>query len=162
MEVWLNVLAFVLFLGFFTAFVMAVKAVGRKNDIRIKSRLKKSSGVSEVIYANLGLIGMCVLVVFKLYAFVPAVLMFVLFIICSTRIESGIADYGALVGTAVIEWEFMKGYKFTEEGADSNIIILKIRANRKQYVLICNREDKDSIIDVFKKQHIRETEVMKE
>ena len=136
--------------------------MGRKNDIRIKSRLKKSSGVSEVIYANLGLIGMCVLVVFKLYTFVPAVLMFVLFIICSTRIESGIADYGALVGTAVIEWEFMKGYKFTEEGADSNIIILKIRANRKQYVLICNREDKDRIIDVFKKQHIRETEVMKE
>ena len=39
----------------------------------------------------------------------------------------------------------MKGYKLVDDEEDSNVIILKIRANRKQYVLVCDRRDRNEI-----------------
>ena len=81
MDVWLSVLAFVLFLGFGTGALVCVSAVKKQSGIVIKSRLHHKLNISEVVYANLGLVGLVVLVYFKIYIFVPAVLMFVLFIV---------------------------------------------------------------------------------
>ncbi len=161
MDVWINVLAFVLFLGFGTATVLCVNAIKRKESIIIKSRLHHKQSRAEVIYANLGLVLIVVLVIYKIYEFIPALVLFVLFIVLSTRISSGLTEEGAVVGTTFIEWEFIKGYKLVDEATDSNIIILKIRANRKQYVLICNRSDRDAIRKLFEKNEVRETEVVK-
>ena len=123
--------------------------------IVIKSRLHHKLNISEVVYANLGLVGLVVLVYFKIYIFVPAVLMFVLFIVLSTRIQSGITEDGVLVGTTFIEWEFMRSFLLENQGEDSNVIVLKIRANRKTYILVCNREDRFAIDEIFRKNNVR-------
>ena len=56
----------------------------------------------------------------------------------------------------------MKSYKLVNEGNDSNIIVLKIRANRKQYVLVCDRRDRHAIADLMEKHHVRVTEVQEQ
>ena len=101
-----------------------------------------------------------VLVYLKYNIFVPAVLAFVLFVVLSTKIQSGLTKEGALVGTTFLEWEFIKGYKLVNDESDSNVIILKLRANHKQYVLVCDREDRVRIAEIMKTNHVRETEVM--
>ena len=159
MDVWIGVLAFVLFFAFGVATVLCAKAIRRKESIIIKSRLHHKQSRAEVIYANLGLVAICVLCAFHIYQFIPALLLFVLFIVLSTRIASGLTPEGALVGTTFIDWEFIKGYKLVDEEQDSNIIVLKIRANRKQYVLVCNREDREQIRALFCKNNVKETEV---
>ena len=155
MDVWLSVLAFVLFLGFGTGVLVCISAMKRQTGILVKSRLHHKLNISEVIYANLGLVGLVVLVWFKIYMFVPAVLMFVLFIVLSTRIQSGITKEGVLVGSSFIEWEFMRSYLLENQGEDSNVIVLKIRANRKTYILVCNREDRFAIDEIFQRHNVR-------
>lgn len=149
MDVWINVLAFVIFLGFATAAYVCILAIKRQSKIVIKSRLHHKVNMSEVIYANLGLVVFAVLMYFHYFLFVPAVLAFVIFIILSTRIQSGITDEGALVGTTFIEWEFIKSYKLVNDLDDSNVIILKLRANRRQYVMVCERRDRAAIAEIF-------------
>lgn len=160
MDVWIGVLGFVLFLGFFVAVMVCISAIKRQSKILIKSRLHHKLNTSEVIYANIGLIAMIVLLILHYYVFVPAVFMFVLFVVLSTRIQSGITDEGAIVGSSFIEWEFMNGYKLVDEENDSNIVILKIRAHRKQYVLVCDRRDRFTIAEMFDNHKIKMTEVM--
>lgn len=160
MDVWIGVLGFVLFLGFATAVLVCVSAIKRQSGIIIKSRLHRKVNSAEVIYANIGLVILAVLFYFHYFVFVPAVLAFVLFIIMSTRIQSGLTGEGAVIGTAFVEWEFMKGYKLVDDENDSNIVTLKIRANRKQYVLVCDRRDRDAICEMFVKNHIKMTEIL--
>ncbi|MGN0152185.1 MAG: DUF5673 domain-containing protein [Wujia sp.] len=159
MDVWIGVLGFVLFLGFATAVGVCLAAFKRQAGIVIRSRLHHRLNNSEVIYANLGLVVLAVLLYVHYYVFVPAVLAFVLFVVLSTRIQSGLTEEGAMIGTTFLEWEFMKGYKLVDEEDDSNIIILKIRANRKQYVLVCDRRDRHAIAELMNKNHVRVTEV---
>lgn len=162
MDVWIGVLAFVLFLGFATATLVCIGAIKKKTEIVIESRLHHGAARAEVIYANLGLVAVVVLTAFRIYIFIPAALTFALFIVLSTRIKSGLTAEGAVVGTTFIDWEFMKGYKLVDEEDDSNIITLKIRANRKQYVLVCDRRDKEQIKDIFTEHRVKETEVIRE
>lgn len=157
MDVWIGVLAFVLFLGFFTALCVCVGAVKRQSGIVIASRIRRKSANGEVIYANIALIILVGLVYFKLYTFVPAVLAFVAFIIMSTRIKSGLTQEGAIVGTTFLEWDDMKSYKLVDDKEDSNIVTLKIRANRKQYVLVCDRRDRGKIAELMKSNYVETT-----
>lgn len=159
MDIWIGVLGFVLFLGFATAVMVCISAIKKQSGIIIKSRLHHRLNNSEVIYANLGLVLLVVLLYFEFYIFVPAILAFVLFIILTTRVQSGLTSDGALIGTTYLEWEFIKGYKLVDDESDSNVIVLKIRANRKQYVLVCDRKDRRDIAELMRKNHVRETEV---
>lgn len=162
MDIWIGVLGFVLFLGFATAVMVCISAIKKQSGIIIKSRLHHRLNNSEVIYANLGLILLVVLLYFEFYVFVPAILAFVLFIILTTRVQSGLTVDGALIGTTYLEWEFIKGYKLVDDENDSNVIVLKIRANRKQYVLVCDRRDRRDITELMNKNHVRETEVQEQ
>lgn len=155
MDVWIGVLGFVLFLGFFIAVMICLTAIKRKNQIIIKSRLHRKLGNAEVIYANLGLLLLVVSVYFHVYAFVPGILAFVLFVVLTTQVQSGLTDKGVLIGTVFEEWEFIKGYCLIDDESDSNIIILKLRIGRKQYVLVCNREDRFLISDMMKKNGVK-------
>lgn len=161
MDVWINVLAFILFLGFFVAVLVCKAAIKKQSEIIIASRLRRKINNAEIVYSNLGLVLLAVLLYFGIYSFAPAILAFVLFIVLSTRIKSGITSEGAVIGTKFIDWEFMKGYKLVDE-ENSNIITLKIRADRRQYVLVCERRDKDEIKAIFKQHGIRKTEVLKD
>ena len=84
----------------------------------------------------------------------------VLFIILQTKIQSGITEDGALIDTTFIEWEFMKSYKLVYEEDKDSIIILKIRANRKQYVLECDREYKKKIEEIFNNNNVKVTKTI--
>ncbi len=161
MDVWIGVLAFVLFLGFGTAVMVCINAIKRQSGIIIKSRIKHKINGSDVIIANLGLIVFVVLMYFHLFAFVPAVLTFVLFIVLSSQIQSGLTEEGAVVGTTFIDWEFMDGYKLVDQEEDINVIILKIRANRRQYVLVCDRKDRNEISDIMENNYVNQTKVIK-
>ncbi|MGN0436830.1 MAG: DUF5673 domain-containing protein [Wujia sp.] len=162
MDVWIGVLAFVLFLGFGTAVLVCISAIKRQSGIIIRSRLHRKLNSSEIIYSNLGLILLAVLLYFHKYAFAPAILAFVLFVVLSTRIKSGITEEGAIVGTKFIDWEFMKSYKLVNDEEDSNVIILKIRADRRQYVLVCDRQDKEEIREIFEENDVPKTEVYRQ
>jgi hypothetical protein len=159
MDIWIGVLGFVLFLGFTIAVIVCINAIKRSRDITIKSRLHHSFGSREVVYANLGLVAAVVLLAFRLYTFVPGVFMFVLFVVLSTRIKSGLTNEGAIIGTVFLEWDQMDSYKLVNDESDSNIIVLKIRANHKQYVLVCDREDRYIIAKTMKENYVRITEV---
>lgn len=160
MDVWINVLGFVFFLGFATAGYVCILAIKRQEGIVIKSRLHHRVNKSEVIYANAGLVVFAVLMYFHYFVFAPAVLAFVSFIILSTRIQSGVTEEGALVGTTFIEWEFMKSYKLVDDPSDSNIIILKIRANRRQYIMVCERRDRFEIAKIFDAHDVAVTQTI--
>ena len=125
------------------------------------SRIKRKLNISEVVYANLGLVVFAVLMYFHYFVFIPAVLCFVTFIVLTTQIQSGLTGEGAVVGTTFIDWEFMDGYKLVDDEEDSNIIILKIRANRKQYVLVCDRRDKNNIKDIMEENYVNQIQVLK-
>jgi hypothetical protein len=159
MDIWIGVLGFVLFLGFTIAVMVCTKAIKRSADITIQSRLHHSFGSREVVYANVGLVVVVLLLVFRLYTFVPGGIMFVVFVLLTTRIKSGITEDGAIIGTTFLTWEQMESYKLVNDETDSNIITLKIRANHKQYVLVCDREDRYKIAKIMRENYVRITEV---
>lgn len=162
MDVWIGVLGFVLFLGFSIACYVCIRAIRRNSEIVIGSRSHHKFGNLEVIYANLGLIVLVVLVCFHMYTFVPGLAAFVLFVVLSTQVKSGLTEDGALIGTTFLQWEDMISYKFVNDENDSNIIILKIRADQRQYVLICNREDRFQIAKLLDENGVRKTLTMTE
>ena len=128
MDIWIGVLAFVLFLGFGTADAVCINALKRQSDIVIKSRIKHRVNGSDVIIANLSLIVFGILIYFHLYTFVPAILAFVLFIVLSSQV---------------------------------NVIILKIRANGRQYILVCDRTDRAVIKAALDRNYVNPTRVIK-
>lgn len=161
MEAWIMILGLVLFLGFATAVAVCIASIKQQKNMVIKSRIHRKITGIEVIYANVGLAIFAVLLHFHYYVFIPSILAFVLVIVLSTRIKSGITEEGVLVGTSFIYWEFMKGYKFVNDPSDSNIIILKIRANRKQYILICDRADRKEISKMMKANGVNPIETVR-
>lgn len=158
MEVWIKVLAFVLFLGFGTAVIVCVNAIKRQSQIIIASRLRHKTNRTEIIYANLCLVAIGILAYFNYYLFVPALMLLALFIVLSTRVVSGITNGGILIGTTFLEWEFIKGYKIIND--DINTITLKLRANKKQYVLICDKSDRSQVEKLLKNNNIKRTETV--
>ena len=162
MDVWISVLSFILFLAYAISTMLCISAIRRKSEIVIASRIHHKVTGYEIIIANLCLIGAVVMVAFHYYTFMPAVICIVLDIILQTKIESGLTEEGALIDTSFIEWEFMKSYKLVYDPEDDSTITLKIRANRKQYVLICDREDKKEIEKIFNGNKVKVTETIKD
>lgn len=159
-KLWITVLGFILFLGFLISVGLCVSAIKKQEDIIIASRLHHKMSGYEIIIANIGLIFAVVMIAYRYYIFLPAVICMVLFIILQTKIQSGITEDGALIDTTFIEWEFMKSYKLQYVEDEDSTIILKIRANRKQYVLVCNREDKKKIEKIFNDNMVKVTKTI--
>ena len=157
---WITILGMVLFLGFGISVWLCISAIKRQEEIIIPSRLHHRVSGYEIIMANVGLIFAVIMIIYHYYIFLPAVICMVLFIILQTKIQSGITGDGALIDTTVIEWEFMKSYKLQYVEDEDSTIILKIRANRKQYVLVCNREDKKKIEKIFNDNMVKVTKTI--
>ena len=161
-RLWITILGFVLFLGFGISVWLCVSAIKKQESIVIPSRLHHRMSGYEIIIANVGLVFAVIMIVFQYYIFLPAVICMVLFIILQTKIQSGITEEGALIDTTFLEWEFMKSYKLVYDENDGSTIILKISANRKQYVLVCNREDKKKIEKIFTDNKVKVTKTINE
>ena len=137
-------------LGFGTIGIISCVVLHRQKSIIVESRLGKSSSVSEIINVNVALVGIAMSVWFRYYIFVPPLLMYIFFIVITTRIRSGLSEEGMFVGLTFIEWEHIEGYKFVNDNI--NTIKVKLRANKRQYIIECDKEQKNELEELVRKR----------
>ena len=85
------VISAILTLGFATIGIVSCVVLHRQKSIIIESRLGRSSSVSEIVNVNVALVGIAMSVWFRYYVFVPPLLMYIFFIVITTRIRSGLS-----------------------------------------------------------------------
>ena len=137
-------------LGFGTIGIISCVVLHRQKSIIVESRLGKSSSVSEIINVNVALVGLAMSVWFHYYIFVPPLLMYIFFIVITTRIRSGLSEEGMFVGLTFIDWEHIEGYKFVNDNI--NTIKVKLRANKRQYIIECDKEQKNELEELVRKR----------
>lgn len=137
-------------LGFGTIGIISCVVLHRQKSIIVESRLGKSSSVSEIINVNVALVGIAMSVWFHYYIFVPPLLMYIFFIVITTRIRSGLSEEGMFVGLTFIDWEHIEGYKFVNDSI--NTIKVKLRANKRQYIIECDKEQKNELEELVRKR----------
>lgn len=130
-------------LGFATIGIIGCIVLHRQKKIIVESRLGKSSSVSEIVNVNIALVGVALSVWFRYYVFIPPLLMYIFFIVITTRIRSGLSEEGMFVGLTFIDWEHIEGYKFVNDSI--NTIKVKLRANRRQYIIECDKSQKKDV-----------------
>ena len=155
---WVYILAGILFLGFFTAVMIGIVVVDKQKTITIYSRLGRRTNLIEIINVNLALLVTAYFVYIRYYIFMPAIVFFVLFIIITTRVQSGMSEQGVFIGMTFIEWDKMKSYKIIND--DISTFTLKIRANKRQYVFRCDKSQRVAIEDILLAHGRKKTETI--
>lgn len=148
------ILALVVFVVLATMSAIGIVVLKRQKAICVESRLGASSSVSELINVNIGLLLVALLVWFREYLLIPPVLMYIIFIMISTRIRSGLSEEGAFIGLTFLDWKHMEGYKFVNDSL--NTFKVKLRANHRQYVLECDKEYRPQV-EKLVRMHLQET-----
>lgn len=146
-DVILNALAVILFLGFGTGCVVAFSTLDKQKDITIPSRYGRATSPMEILYVNAALIMVAIMLYDKSYRFLPALLVFVLLIILNSRMSSGICDRGVFIGTSFFEWNKMNGYRVINDQIST--VQIRIYANDKQYVIRCDKEQRREAEHLF-------------
>lgn len=147
------VISAILTLGFATIGIVSCVVLHRQKSIIIESRLGRSNSVSEIVNVNVALVGIAMSVWFQYYVFVPPLLMYIFFIVITTRIRSGLSENGMFVGLTFIDWEHIEGYKFVNDNI--NTIKVKLRANKRQYIIECEKEQK-SVMEQLVRSKLQE------
>lgn len=153
-DVWLNVLAVILFLGFTTAATIAFSTVDKQKEITIASRYGRQTGPLEIIYVNAALLGIGFMLHSHNYRFLPALLSFVLLIFLNSRMRSGISQIGVFIGATYLDWGKIKSYKIIND--EISTVQVRVYANKKQYVLRCDKEQRLQIDTYFSQHNILE------
>lgn len=153
-DVWLNVLAIILFLGFTTAAMIAFSTVDKQKEITVHSRYGRQTGPLEILYVNAALLGIGFMLHTHSYRFLPALLSFVLLIFLNSRMQSGISPIGVFIGTTHLDWSKIKSYKIIND--EISTIQVRVFANKKQYVLRCDKEQRSQIDTYFSQHNILE------
>lgn len=135
-------------LGFATIGIISCVVLKHQKKIIVESRLGKSSSVSEIINVNIALAGIALSVWFQYYIFIPPMLMYIFFIVITTRIRSGLSEEGMFVGLTFIDWEHIEGYKFVNDNI--NTIKVKLRANKRQYIIECEKDQKAEVEELVR------------
>lgn len=139
----LNVLAIILFLGFGMAALIAFTTIDRQKEIVIFSRYGRQTGPLEIIYVNLALLLVAGMLYARNYRFLPTLIAFILLIFFNSRMQSGITPDGVYIGTTYLEWEKISGYRFVN--SEISTLEIQIYANRKRYVLKCDKQYREQI-----------------
>lgn len=158
-DMWLNGLAIILFLGFFMAALIAFSTIDKQKEITIGSRYGRQIGTLEIVYVNAALLLAAVMLHFHNYRFLPALIVFVLLIFFNSRIQSGVAPLGIFVGTTFLEWDEMEGYRIVND--EISTIEVRVYADRKRYVLRCSKEDRRQIEQYFAENGVKPRQVEK-
>lgn len=137
-------------LGFATIGIISCVVLNHQKKIIVESRLGKSSSSSEIINVNIALVGVALSVWFHYYIFIPPMLMYIFFIVITTRIRSGLSEEGMFVGLTFIDWEHIEGYKFVNDNI--NTIKVKLRANKRQYIIECEKEQKAEVEELVREK----------
>ncbi len=151
-KLWINILIAILFLGFSVLCWLSGRTLIRQKHILIPSLLSRRSGLIEVLDVNAALLVIVVLVLMRLYYYIPAVAVFALFILMTTRLRSGIGNDGLYIGMTYIPWSQVAAYKLIND--DINTLQLRFRANKRQYVMRCSKTYRGDIDAILRKHHI--------
>ena len=146
-EIWLNALSIILFLGFVTADMIAFSTIDKQNEITVSSRYGRQTGPLEIVYVNVALLMVAFMLYTHSYRFLPALLAFILLIIFNSRMRSGIAPIGVFIGTAYLEWGKIEAYKIVND--EISTVQIRVYANKKQYVLRCDKEQRTQVDAYF-------------
>ena len=150
LDIALNALAIILFLGFGTASVIAFSTIDKQKEITIESRYGRQTGPLEILYVNLSLVLVAGMLHVHNYRFLPALLAFILLIFLNSRMRSGIAPIGVFIGTTYLEWNKIVTYRIIND--EISTIEFRVMANRKQYVLRIAKEFRKEA-DTYLKEH---------
>ncbi len=153
-EVWLNAIAIILFLGFGMAALIAFSTIDKQKEITVPSRYGRQTGPLEILYVNIALLFVAVILYRNNYRFLPALCVFILLIIFNSRMKSGIAPIGVFIGTTYLEWKKIESYKIIND--EISTIQVRVYANRKQYILRCTKEQRSQIETYFWDHNIPE------
>lgn len=137
-DIWLNILSVILFLGFGTASMIAFSMIDKQKEITIASRYGRQTGPLEIVYVNVALVLTAFMLYQHSYRFLPALLAFILLIFFNSRMQSGIAPIGVFIGTTCLEWDRIEAYKVMND--EISTVQIRVYANSKQYVLRCDKE----------------------
>lgn len=151
-EIWLNALSIILFLGFATADMIAFSTIDKQNEITVNSRYGRQTGPLEIVYVNVALLMVAFMLYTHSYRFLPALSAFILLIIFNSRMRSGIAPIGVFIGTTYLEWGKIEAYKIVND--EISTVQIRVYANKKQYVLRCDKERRTQIDAYFKEHEI--------
>ena len=137
-DVILNGLAIILFLGFGTGCFVAFSTLDKQKDITIPSRYGRQTGPLEILYVNVALLMVAFMLYEKSYRFLPALVVFVMLILFNSRMSSGISPLGVFVGPTFLEWNKLMGYRIINDQIST--VQIRVYAGGKQYVLRCDKE----------------------
>lgn len=151
-EIGLNALAIILFLGFATADMIAFSTLDKQKDITIGSRYGRQTGPLEILYVNMALLLVAYLCYRQSYRFLPALAAFVLLIFLNSRMQSGLAPIGVFIGSSYLEWEKIRAYRIVND--EISTLQIRVYANRKKYVLRCSKESRKQIEAYFAEHEI--------
>lgn len=158
-KMWLNIITAILFLGFLVLSALSVRAIVKQRELIILSRIGRQSSLIEVLDVNIALGVIVFLVIKRLYFYIPLMAVFAFFIITTTRLQSGIANKGIFIRMTFIPWEDIRSYKLIND--DINTLQLRFRANHRQYIMRCSKEERGAILAILRKHRIAEQPLVK-
>lgn len=132
--------------------MIAFSTVDKQKEITINSRYGRQTGPLEIIYVNVALLFIAYMLYSHNYRFLPALLSFVLLIFLNSRMQSGIAPIGVFIGTTYLDWRKIAAYKIIND--EISTIQVRVFANKKQYVLRCDKEQRAEIEAYFAEHNI--------
>lgn len=136
-DIWLNAISIILFLGFATAAMIAFSTIDKQKEITVSSRYGRQTGPLEIIYVNVALLMVAFMLYNRSYRFLPVLLAFIILIILNSRMRSGIAPIGVFIGTTYLEWGKIEAYRIVND--EISTVQIRVYANKKQYVLRCDK-----------------------
>ena len=146
-DIWMNVLAIILCLGFSMADLIAFSTLDKQKEILIASRYGRQTGPLEILYVNVALLLVAYMLYVGNFRFLPATVAFVLLIFLNSRMQSGIASVGVFVGATYLGWEKIQSYRIVND--EISTVRVQVYANKKQYVLRCSKEHRKQIETYF-------------
>ena len=147
------VVAVCMLLVFLSLSFLGAIALKQQKAIIVESRLGKQGGISEIINVNIAMILLIIFVLTSYYEFVPVVVCYVVFVMITTKLRSGFVPKGIYVGMTFVPWNKMQGYKFINDSIQS--FTVKLRANKRQYVLSCDKEYRQQVESLVR-SHLQE------
>lgn len=150
LDIFLNGIAIILFLGFGMSSLIAFTTIDKQKEITIYSRYGKKTEPLEIVYVNIAFLLIAGIVYYHSYRFLPAIVAFILLIIFKSRMQSGIAPIGIFIGTTYLNWNKIESYKIIND--EISTIQVRVYANKKQYVLRCDKENMKQI-DFYFMEH---------
>ena len=152
LDIALNALSIILFLGFGMAALIAFSTIDKQKEITISSRYGRQTSPLEILYVNAALLLVAFMLYSHSYRFLPALIVFVLLIFLNSRMQSGIAPIGVFIGTTYLEWDKIHAYRIVND--EISTIEVCIYVNGKRYVLRCDKQYRMQIEHYFEEHHI--------